>query len=132
MRLFAQTLYGEEKIWFKDLPARSILTFESFQTLFLDKWEDKKSPLQVLSQYNNLKKDNFESVHEFSSRFMRVYNSIPENMKYLVGVSQLHYVDAFESDFSLLLRDRKTANLPDMFKDSLEVEANLMASGKMK
>ena len=43
MRLFAQSLSGEEKLWFKDLPARSIPTFESFQTLFLDRWEAKRA-----------------------------------------------------------------------------------------
>ena len=53
MRLFAQSLFGEPKTWFKYLPTRSILTFEAFQTLLLDRWEDKKSPLQVISQYNN-------------------------------------------------------------------------------
>ena len=31
-----------------------------------------------------------------------------------------------------LLRERKYVNLPAMFKYALEVEANLMASGKMK
>ena len=77
MRLFAQSLYGEAKRWFNDLPARSIATFKYFEALSLDRWEDKKSPLQVLNQYNNLKKDNFESVHEFSRRFMRFYISIP-------------------------------------------------------
>ena len=50
----------------------------------------------------------------------------------MVGVAKLHNVDAFESDFALLLRERKSASLPAMFKDSLEVEENLMASGKMK
>ena len=74
LRLFAQSLSREAKRWFKDLLARSIATFEAFQTLFLDMWEDKKIPLGVLAQYNNLKKGNFESMHEFSSRFMRVYN----------------------------------------------------------
>ena len=104
MRLFAQSLSREAKRWFKDLPARSIPTFEDFQTLFLDRWEDKKNPLQILSQYNNLKKWNFKSVHEFSHRFMRIYKSIPSNIKPLVGAAKLHYADAFGSDFSLLLR----------------------------
>ena len=131
MRLFAQSLSREEKRWFKDLPARSIPTFEDFQTLFLDRWEEKKSPLQILFQYNNLKKGNFESVHEFSNRFMRVYNSIPTDIKPLVGVAKLHYADAFESDFALLLRERKSASFPSMFKDDLEVEENLMDSGKL-
>ena len=45
MRLFAQSLFGEAKRWFKDLPARSILSFEVFQTIFLDRWEDKKESL---------------------------------------------------------------------------------------
>ena len=81
MRLFAQSLSGEAKKWFRDLPDRSISTSEAFKTSFLEIWDDKKSPLQVLSQYNNLNKGGFESIHEFYSRFMRVYNSIPADIK---------------------------------------------------
>ena len=66
MRLFVLSLSGEANKWFRDLPTRSILIFEAFQTSFLGIWGDKTSPLQVLSQYNNLKKGGFESVHEFS------------------------------------------------------------------
>ena len=132
MRLFSQILSRDAKQCFKDLPTRSIPTFDAFQTLFLDRWEAKKSHLQILSQYNNSKKDNFESVHEFSSRFMRVYNYIPVDIKPFVGAAKLNYVDAFESDFELLLRERKYASFPITFKDALEVEENLMASGKLK
>ena len=45
MRLFAQSLSGEEKKWFRDFPARSILTFQAFQTAFLERWDDNKIPL---------------------------------------------------------------------------------------
>ena len=103
MRLFAQSLSGEAKKWFRDFPARSILTFQAFQNAFLERWDNKKSPLRVLCQYKNLKKVGFESVHEFSSRFMRVYNSIPADIKPLVGVAKLHYVDAFESVFVFII-----------------------------
>ena len=54
MRLFAQILSGEANKWFKDLPAASIMTFQAFQNVFLERWDDKQSPLQLLSQYNNL------------------------------------------------------------------------------
>ena len=63
---------------------------------------------------------------------MRVYNSIPADIKPLVGAAKLYCADSFESDFGLLLRERKYASFPSMFKDALEVEENLMASGKMK
>ena len=49
MRLFAQSLSGKSKKWYKYFPPRSILSFASFQTLFLEIWDDKQSPLQVLS-----------------------------------------------------------------------------------
>ena len=58
---------------------------------------------------------------------MRAYNSIPADIKPLVGAAKLHYANAFKSDFALLLRERKFASFPIMFKYALEVEENLMA-----
>ena len=63
---------------------------------------------------------------------MRVYNSIPADIKPSVGAAKLHYAEAFDNDFALLLRERKSASLPVMFTDALEVEANMMACGKIK
>jgi hypothetical protein len=45
---------------------------------------------------------------------------------------QLRYADSFDNDFSLLLRERRSANLDAMMSDAIEVEVNLMASGKIK
>ena len=132
MRLFSQILSGEAKKWFKYFPATSILTFQAFQNAFLERWDDKQIPLQVLSQFNSLKKGGFESVHEFSCRFMKVYNSILEDIKPSTTIATLHYAGAFDNDFAYSLRERKSTTLAAMFTDALEVEENMMASGKMK
>ena len=63
---------------------------------------------------------------------MRVYNSIPVDIKPLAGATKLHYAEAFVNDFALFLRERKLVSLPVMFIDSLEVEDNMMACGKIK
>ena len=63
---------------------------------------------------------------------MRLYNSIPADIKPLVGAAKLHYAEAFDGDFALLLREIKSTSLPTMFQDALEVEANMMVSGKIK
>ena len=63
---------------------------------------------------------------------MRVYISIPADMKPSAGAAKLHYVEAFDNDFALLLRERKSASLPVMFTDALEVESNMMACVKIK
>jgi hypothetical protein len=81
MRLFVQSLSGEVRKWFKALQAASIPDFAAFETLFLARWGDKKNPLQLLTQYNNIKISPNETVQEFSTRFMKVYNSIPMEVK---------------------------------------------------
>ena len=45
MWLFDQSLSWEVKKWFKDFSAASILTFKAFQNAFLERWDDKQSPL---------------------------------------------------------------------------------------
>jgi hypothetical protein len=132
MRLFAQSLAGEVRKWFRALPPASIQNFEAFETSFLAKWGDKKNPLQLLTQYNNMRRSPDETVQEFSARFIKVYNSIPTEVKPPPRAAQLRYVDSFESDFSLLLRERRSTSLDDMMSDAIEVEVNLMASGKIK
>ena len=63
---------------------------------------------------------------------MRAYNSIPEDIKPSAATAELHYAGAFDNDFTFSLRERKSTTLATMFIYALEVEANMMASGKMK
>jgi hypothetical protein len=49
MRLFAQNLTGDVKKWFKYLHPATITDIVSFQRSFLDRWEVKKNPFQILS-----------------------------------------------------------------------------------
>ena len=63
---------------------------------------------------------------------MKLYNSIPTDIKPIAGAAKLHFTDSFDSDFTFLLRERIYANHESMIKDDFEVELNLMASGKMR
>ena len=73
-----------------------------------------------------------ETVQEFSTRFMRVCDFIPNHVKPPPWDVELHYVDAFDNDFSLTLRERRYASLVDMMNDAIEVEVNLMESRIIK
>ena len=80
MRLFAQTLTGAVKKWFKGLNPGSIVDLEVFHRLFLNKWEKKKNPLQILSEFDVMKRAPNETVQDYCTRYNRVYNSIPSNL----------------------------------------------------
>jgi hypothetical protein len=42
------------------------------------------------------------------------------------------FVGAFDPYFALLLRERRSVDITKMQDDALEIESNMMASGKMK
>jgi hypothetical protein len=62
MRLFTQSLVGDVRKWFRALAPGSVAYFTTFETLFLARWGDKKNPLQLLTQYNNMKRSPNEIV----------------------------------------------------------------------
>ena len=76
MRLFTQSLTGEVKKWFKDQAAGSINDLAVFHRTFLNKWEKKKNPLQILSEFDALKRAPNESIQDYCTRYNSVYNSI--------------------------------------------------------
>jgi hypothetical protein len=62
MRLFAQILTGEVKKWFKDLRPATIVDIVDFQRSFLDIWEVNKNTLQILSEYENIIRNQGETM----------------------------------------------------------------------
>jgi hypothetical protein len=81
LRLFSQSLAGEVRRWYKGLAAGSIPSFQQFEYVFIDRWEVKINPFQIMDEYQNLKRQPDETVQGFSTRFNRVYNSIPLDIK---------------------------------------------------
>ena len=130
--LFSQSLAVEARRWFTSIPDNSMLSYQAFEDSFKNKWADKKDPKKCLSQFNSMKMRENESVQEFYERFMKVYNAILAQFKPLSGASQLQYVEAFNSEFTLLLSERRSTSLADMMKDSIEVEVNLIDSIKKR
>ena len=56
MRLFSETLTSDVKKWFKAFPTNHIVDLANFQRLFIHKWDKKKNPLQILSEYENIRR----------------------------------------------------------------------------
>jgi hypothetical protein len=93
---------------------------------------DKKNPLELLTQYNNMKKAPEETMSKFTAHFLKVYNSIPAKVKLAPMAAQLQYTDSLDNNFSLLFRERRSTNLDAIMSNAIEVEVNMMASGKIK
>ena len=81
MKVFVQSLTGDVRTWFRALPANSINDPQALYQTFLNRWEKKKDPLHILSEYENLRRGTQETVQDYCTRFNSIYNDIPHNLR---------------------------------------------------
>jgi len=98
------------------LPHRSITNIEALDDAFLKQWEDRKNLLYYHTEFGNVKRENGEYLPNFNKRFNRMYSKILAEVKATPTSTKLTYANAFDSDFYLLLRERRCATPVDMCK----------------
>ena len=100
--------------WFRELPAGTINSLAVLHRQFLDHWEVKKNPLQILFEYENIKRNVGESVQDYCVRFNTNYNAIPADIKPPMGLDLIKFPDGFDPDMAYQLREKDPATLEDM------------------
>ena len=93
----------------KNLAPHNINDLPSLYKTFINKWEIKKNPLQILSNYTNLKRNTGESVHDYCTRFNSVYNALPPDMKPPLGLALAKF-----PKMAYHIRERDPSTLEDM------------------
>jgi hypothetical protein len=132
MRVFVQILDGEVRKWFRGLVPRSIAGIEALDNAFLRQWGDKKDFMYYMTEFGSLKREEGESVPEFSKRFNKMYNKIPAEIKPSEASAMITYSSTFDPKFYLLLRERRSAMLAHMQDAVVEVEYNILAVNRLR
>ena len=57
-----------------------------------------------------------------------MYKKIPNDIRPTERLAKVTYDNAFDADFCLLLRERRSTTLVDMQDSTLEVESKILAS----
>jgi hypothetical protein len=131
-RIFVQSLDGHARKWFKELPTNLVTCIEQLDEVFLKHWGERRDLLYYISEFKNLRRENGESVSEFTKRFNKMFDKIPADIKPSDASTKITYSSAFDLEFFLILRERRSTTLSLMQDASLEVESNIMASQKLK
>jgi hypothetical protein len=61
-----------------------------------------------------------------------MYGKIPEEIKPSETLAKITFSNAFDDEFSLLLRERRATTLSLMQDATIEVESNILAADKLK
>jgi hypothetical protein len=132
MKLFVQSLDGEVRKWFKGLPPASIADIEALDETFIKQWGDRRDYLYYITKFGALKRNNGESISDFTKRFNKMYGRIPDDIKPNEAFTNITYANAFNAYFSLFLRERISTTLMSMQEATIEVEYNILALERLK
>jgi hypothetical protein len=66
----------------------------------LKHWGDRRDFLYYITEFGNLRKENGESVSDFTKRFNRMYSKIPAEIKPSDASAKITYANSF--DFRIL------------------------------
>jgi hypothetical protein len=132
MKILFQTFEGEVRTWFKGLPPNSIDSSDALEYDFLRQWGEKNDHVYFVTKFANLKKKHNGSIPEFIKMFNKLYNNIPTDVKPSQPVAKVIFVGYFDPYCALLLRERSSTTLTRMKDDAMEIESNMIASGKAR
>ena len=95
-------------------------------------WGDTKDHTYYITEFGALRRKKDETIADFSKRFNKMYGGIPAEIKPSETFAKITYANAFDHEFSLLLRERRPVPLLNMQESVLEVESNILASNRLK
>jgi hypothetical protein len=125
MRLFVQTLEGDVRKWFRELPVASIDSWPALEVAFMRQWGEKRDSLYYLNEFGSLKKMANDNVDDFNRSFNNLYNKIPRDTKPSQLAAKVTHVGAFDADFSMVLRERRSPTPFLMQEDAIDIEGNM-------
>jgi len=132
MRVFDQSLDGEARKWFRELPPRFIVDIKALDDVFLKHWGNNKNLLFYYTEFWNLQREDGELLFDFNIRFNHMYSRMPDEVNPTPASAMLTYDNAFDSQFFLLLRERRGTSVVDMQTAAFEVEANIIAAERLE
>ena len=93
---------------------------EALDDVFLKHWGERRDQLYYTTEFSNPKRENGESVSNFTKRFNNMYSKIPTDIKPIDTSARITCTNAFDSNFFLLLRERRSASLSQKVKGKID------------
>jgi len=128
MRFFSKSLIRDAAAWFKGLRVDSIGSWIEFSNAFAKYWGEYKSLDSYLADFYALKREQGEALSIFNRRFYSIYHDMPLKFHPTETVAMIHYGMCLHSELALLLLERKSSFLTQLFEDAHEVEKNIRAT----
>ncbi|KAH9324610.1 hypothetical protein KI387_004788 [Taxus chinensis] len=130
IKLFIHTLEEDAQDQFKYLLDNSIDSWKKMKNAFILQYGDKKYPRFLLSEFEIIKNNPNEFVHDFNTRFNKTLNRLTVIQRPSDVSCLIKYSDSFDKKAAYYLRDKNPGTLRQAFTMVLLIENNIKEVGK--
>jgi hypothetical protein len=128
MRMFVSTLEWEAQTWYKSLLDASIDGWDSFQEKFTKRWANKPNNFSLIYAFDNIKKNEDETVIDFNAHFFKTYYKIPTTIRPNHAYTLNYYLVAFDGIFGIFLRHKEPQNLDGAQAIAIKLEGHFITA----
>jgi hypothetical protein len=105
----------------------TIVSWEKFESCFLEKFRDDKSPEVLVMELSSLKMNPKEKIKDFNKRFLTLKNRIPTDSMPVENLIVAYYTKALHQNISIWVKRSKKPTLLEAFKDASQIEKDILS-----
>jgi hypothetical protein len=126
-RLFPYTFEGNASTWYFAQQPHTILSWEKFESIFLEKFGDGKPPEVLVMDLSNLKMNAKEKVKDFNQRFLTLKNRIPVDSMPAESLIIAYYTKSLHQSIAIWVKRSKKATLLEAFEEATQIEKDILS-----
>jgi hypothetical protein len=126
-RLFPYTFEGNASMWYFSQQPQTIVSWDRFETFFLEKFGDDKSPEVLVMELSNMKMNPKEKVKDFNQRFLTLKNKIPTESMPAENLIIAYYAKALHHNIAIWVKRSKKNTLLEDFEEAVLIEKDILS-----
>jgi hypothetical protein len=126
-RLFPYTFEGNASTWYFSQQPHTIVSWEKFESCFLEKFGDDKSPEVLVMELSSLRMNPKEKIKDFNQRFLTLKNRIPTDSMPAENLIIAYYTKALHQSIAIWVKRSKKATLLEAFEEASQIEKDILS-----
>jgi len=120
--LFPFTFAGKASAWYFSLPSGSIHNWNMFEEVFLKKYGDDKTPVDLVMDLSHMRLGPKERIKDFNQRFLTLRDKIPMALRPAEEVTIQFCTKALPPTIAMFVKRAKLATLAEVFDETILIE----------
>jgi hypothetical protein len=126
-RLFPYTFEGNASTWYFSQQPHTMVSWEKFESCFLEKFRYGKPPEVLVMDLSNLKMNAKEKFKDFNQIFLTLKNRIPADSMPAESLVIAYDTKSLHQSIAIWVKRSKNSTLLEAFEEATQIEKDILS-----